>query len=202
MAISAAPGEQYTLRRKLLKLFGAAFHIYDAEGAVAAYCTMRAFKLREDLRVYTGEDQSEELFRIGARSIIDLGATYDIKLPTGDPLGSLRRKGVKSTFLRDEWVVLDPEEREIATLRERGSTLGLMLRRYGPFGELSYLFSPQRFELIRASDQATIAVLRQHVNPIIYRLGISIEADDEQLDELVVLGAACLVGAIEGRQRS
>jgi len=41
-----------------------------------AYCTMRAFKLREDLRVYTGEDQSEELFRIGARSIIDLGAPF------------------------------------------------------------------------------------------------------------------------------
>lgn len=202
MAIKARPGEQYTLRRKLLKLFGGAFHIYDAQGNVAAYCAMKAFKLKEDLRVYTAEDRAQELFRIGARSIIDFGSTYDVSLPSGEKLGSLRRKGMKSSFLRDEWAVLDHEEREIATLAERGSTFGLMLRRYGPFGELAYLISPQRFDLVRSSDQERIASLRQHANPIIYRLGISIEADDQQLDELMVLAAACVIGAIEGRQSS
>ena len=36
MSIQAAQGEKYTIRRKVFKLFGAAFHIYDAQGRVDA----------------------------------------------------------------------------------------------------------------------------------------------------------------------
>ena len=87
------PGEKYTIRQKVFKVFGGAFHIYDNQGNVIAYCKQRAFKLKEDLRVYTGEDCSKEFLRIKARNIIDFGATYDILLPDGTSLGSVRRKG-------------------------------------------------------------------------------------------------------------
>lgn len=55
MAFNIQPGEAYTIRRKVLKLFGAAFHIYNPAGAVVGFCKQKAFKLKEDIRVYTDE---------------------------------------------------------------------------------------------------------------------------------------------------
>ena len=80
MAFTPAPGEKYTIRRKVFKVFGAGFHIYAADGQLAGYCKQKAFKLKEDLRVFTDESQSDELFRISARSIIDFSSTYDAAL--------------------------------------------------------------------------------------------------------------------------
>jgi len=66
------PGaERFTIRQKVFKIFGAAFHIYDQSGNVIGYCKQKAFKLREDLRFYTDESLSSELFSMRARSILD-----------------------------------------------------------------------------------------------------------------------------------
>ena len=48
----------YLIRQKIFKLFGAAFHIYDPAGNVAFYSKQKAFKLKEDIRIYTNEDMS------------------------------------------------------------------------------------------------------------------------------------------------
>ena len=36
---------------EVLKIFGAAFHIYDPHGALVGYCKQKAFKLKEDIRM-------------------------------------------------------------------------------------------------------------------------------------------------------
>ena len=51
-----------------------AFHVYDSQENVVAFCKMKAFKLREDIRVYTSEDATNELLSIQARQIIDFSA--------------------------------------------------------------------------------------------------------------------------------
>lgn len=188
--------EQYTIRRKFFKIFGAAFHVYDEHGSVIGYCKQKAFKLREDIRLYTGEDMSEELLTLKTQKIIDFGATYSVTLPDGTSLGSLRRKGMKSSFVRDEWIVFDSQGTEVAKVRETGS-FAPIARRYIDYATI---FFPQRYELIRANDTTTIANLRQHFNPFIFRMGVAIVEQDEHLDELLILGASCLIAAIEGRQ--
>ncbi len=188
--------EQYTIRRKFFKIFGAAFHVYDEHGSVIGYCKQKAFKLREDIRLYTGEDMSEELLTLKTQKIIDFGATYSVTLPDGTSLGSLRRKGMKSSFVRDEWIVFDPQGNEVAKVRETGS-FAPIARRYIDYATILF---PQRYELIRANDTTTIANLRQHFNPFIFRMGVAIVEQDEHLDELLILGASCLIAAIEGRQ--
>ncbi len=195
MPIKAAPGEQYTVRRKILKLFGAAFHVYNADGSLAGYCKQKAFKLREDIRIYTDESCSTELLVLRTQQIIDFGATFDVTLPTGERVGSLRRKGMKSSFVRDEWLVFDDEGTEIGLIRELGS-FAPIARRY-----IDYIaaFFPQKFEVVRA-DGTNVAQIRQHFNWFVYRLGLAVLADDEQFDELLLLGATCLIAAIEGRQ--
>lgn len=194
MASTARPGERYTIRRQIFKILGAGFHVYDAGGRVVGYCTQRAFKLREDLRIFTDDSRSAELMRIQARSIIDFGATYDVALPGGERIGSVRRKGLKS-LLRDEWVVLDAFGSEAAILREDSGVLAL-LRRAVDFGAL---LAPQRFSLVRA-DGTPLATYRQHFNPLIYRLGVTIHTEDETVDDLMVLAVGCLIAAIEGRE--
>ena len=96
MPLKPRPGEQYTIRRKLITIFGASFHIYGPDGQVVGYCRQKAFKLREDIRLFTDESRSTEIMVMKARQIIDFGATYDVTLSDGRTIGSLRRKGFKS----------------------------------------------------------------------------------------------------------
>ncbi len=193
------PGESYTIRRKVLKFFGAAFHIYNPAGAVVGYCKQKAFKLREDIRVYTDETCTKEFIVIKARSVIDFSSTYDVTLADGTSLGSLRRKGMSSTFLRDHWLVFDAPGRHVADLKEDGSFLALA-RRYVDF--VSFL-SPQKFTLTRTPESGgeAVARYRQHFNPFVQRLSIAVLRDDPELDDLVILAAGCLIAAIEGRQQ-
>lgn len=196
MAIKPAPGEQYTVRRKILKIFGAAFHVYDSENNIIGYCKQKAFKLKEDIRLFTAEDMNDELIVLRARSIIDFGSTYDITMPDGTTLGSLRRKGLKSSFVRDEWMMFDDEGAQIAMIREKGAIAPLLRRVH----EIFSVVMPQQYEIVRTSDSVAIAELRQHFNPFVFRLGVKIMEEDEQLDDLTLLATACLIAAIEGRQ--
>lgn len=188
--------EQYTIRRKFFKVFGAAFHVYDEHGSIIGYCKQKAFKLREDIRLYTGEDMNEMLLTLKTEKIIDFGATYSVTLPDGTSLGSLRRKGMKSSFVRDEWLVFNPDGQEVAKVRETGS-FAPFARRYIDYANI---FFPQRYEIIRASDSKVLSQLRQHFNPVVFRMGVAIVEQDEEIDDLLILGASCLIAAIEGRQ--
>ncbi|MCC7390543.1 MAG: hypothetical protein IT431_17460 [Phycisphaerales bacterium] len=196
MAFTPAPGEQYTVRRKVFQIFGASFHVYDDAGNVVAFCRQKALKLREDIRLYTDESMSTELLTMKTRSILDFGATYDVALPSGELIGSLRRKGLRS-FIRDSWMIFSPSGTQLATLTEDSSMLAVLRRLHEAFA----ILSPQKFE-VASQDGLHIATLRTHINPFVYRMGVAIHADHAEMDELLVLAAACLIAAIEGRQQS
>ncbi len=71
-------GTKFTFKRKVLKLIGAAFSVYDQNENLVLFANQKGFKLKEDIRVYTGEDKSVEVLRIAARSIMDFSAAYDV----------------------------------------------------------------------------------------------------------------------------
>lgn len=195
MTTATKAGERYVLRRKVLTLTGNSFHVYAGDGSLAAFCRQKAFRLKEDIRVYSDEDRQNELLTLRARSIIDFGATYDISLPTGERVGSIRRKGMKSTFVRDEWRVFDEQDREIARLREGGGWA--LARRWIDW---IALLVPQRYELRTIEGDRLVATFRQRFNALVFTLGIEVHEEHEILDDLFVLAIACLLGAIEGRQ--
>lgn len=195
MAFNIQPGESYTIRRQFFKLLGAAFHVYDPAGRPIGYCRQKALKLKEDLRICTDESCAQELMVIRARNIIDFGATYDVTLPTGEALGSLRRKGLASSFLRDQWLIFGRDGRQIGHITEDSGTKAF-LRRYIDF--MSVLL-PQTFHLVR-EDGTMVAAYRTHFNLLVYRMSVSVFVDDPEIDDLVILAAGCLLAAIEGRQ--
>lgn len=198
MPATYGPGEpRYTIRRRVFQVLGAGFEVFDARGRLEAYCHQRAFKIREDIRLYTDKSRSTELLTMKARKIIDFGSTYDIALITGEVLGSLRRKGMTSTFVKDQWLVFGPDGEQVGTITERGGSLAFLRR----WIEWAALLSPQQFDLVRTADGAHLATFRQHFNPLVYRLSIVVHQDDELVDDLMLLAAGTLLAAIEGRQR-
>ncbi|MDY6941701.1 MAG: hypothetical protein SVU69_01650 [Pseudomonadota bacterium] len=187
---------RYTIRRKFFRLFGDAFHLYDDQGQLVLYSEMKRFRLREDIRLYRDESQSEEILRITTRSILDFSAAYDVHdSRTDQRVGALRRAGVKSTFVRDHWSVLDPEGNEIGTLEE-DSTAKALLRRYV---EGLAIFIPQRYHATLGGR--TVATYRQRFNPVILKLELDFSPDkNHQFDRRLGIAAGVLLSAIEGRQ--
>ncbi|MGD9691229.1 MAG: hypothetical protein AB7G17_00130 [Phycisphaerales bacterium] len=192
--MSESAVERYTLRRKVFKLFGAGFYILNSSGGIVGYCKQKAFRLREDVRIFTTEACTEELLRIGTTQVIDFSASYHVTLPTGEKIGEFRRQGMKS-LLRDAWIVLDGEGRQIAEITEDSGWLAFLRRLHDGFS----LFMPEKFDM-RSADGRHLVTYRTHFNPFIYRLGVAVHEDDAELDDLMVLAGACLLGAIEGRQ--
>lgn len=182
----------YLIRRKVFKLAGGAFHIFDPQGQLLMYSQMKAFKLKENIRLFSGEDMREELLAIHARTVLDISATYDVTdSTTGQKVGALRRKGMRS-LLRDEWLLLDTTDREVGHIRE--DSLGkALLRRF-----LTNLV-PQSFDAEMAGRK--VATFRQDFNPFVLKLTVDFTPDQTRaLDRRLGLAAAILLCAIEGRQ--
>lgn len=186
-----AVAAQYTIRRKMLVLLGAKFHIYDANDNLIGFSQQKAFKWKEDIRVYYDESRSTERLRILARQIIDFSAAYDVvDSATEVKLGALRRKGWQS-LVRDAWSVLDVNDVEIGTIQEDSMVLALF-RRF-----LSALI-PQHFHL-RDQQGQELAEFRTHFNPFIHKMTVTVYPNCP-LDPMMVLAAGILLVAIEGRQ--
>jgi len=189
----------YTVRRKVFSFLGQKFHIYDDTGALIGYSKQKAFKLKEDIRIYTDDTMTTELLSIKARSVIDFSATYDVFDPTagGAPLGSFRRKGWASTFFRDQWQVFSPQDQEIAQLDEDSGSMGF-LRRYVP---LVGIISPQAFHLTVGGQ--VVATMHTNRNPFVYKLSVNFTPQLSQVfDPRMALAGSILIAAIEGRQSS
>jgi hypothetical protein len=179
----------YRIRRKVLKLFGASFHVYDGE-QIVAFCNQKAFKLREDIRLYADESQQQELIWIRARQVIDFAACYDIvDSASQQKVGALRRKGLAS-ILRDSWEVLDNDDQPIGKCQEDSAGMAL-LRRF-------INLIPQTFAL--AGPKGGAATFKQRFNPFIYSLEVSVPPD-VAIDRRLVFATAVLLAAIEGRQQ-
>jgi uncharacterized protein YxjI len=184
---------EYTIRRKVFTFFGAKFHIYNAAGELIGFSKQKAFKLKEDIRVFTDESASNELMSIKARSIIDFSACYDvIDRKSQTSLGALRRKGL-SSILRDSWEVLTASDTPVAKIEE--DSMGLALLRRFALGNLV----PQRFHLADGAG-TELARFTSNFNPFVQKLKVAIFPGCP-VNPLVVLAAGILLVAIEGRQK-
>lgn len=183
---------QYTVRRKVLQLLGATFHVYDPEGNVVFYSRMKAFKLKEDIRLYTGEDMQEELLTIKARQILDISATYDVTDATnGERVGALQRRGLKS-IIKDEWLILDVNDNQIGTIKEDNMLLALVRR-------FMINLIPQTYNV--HIGERLVATMKQNLNPFVTKITIDFSPDTEGLlDKRLGIAAAILMCAIEGKQ--
>jgi hypothetical protein len=188
--------QTYLVRKKFWQFFGGSFYIYDSNGEIVLFSRLKAFKLKEDIRVFTDETLQTEALSIQARSVLDFSGAYDVyDSATGQRVGALRRKGLKSSFYKDEWVILDGAEREVGLIQEESAFLAL-LRKY-----LLGALIPQSFNARMGGR--TVGVFNQHFNLFATKLTLDFSLDPQGLfDRRLGVAAGILLCAIEGKQRS
>ncbi len=184
--------DQYLLKRQVFALTGK-LRLYTAQGELVLFSEQKMFKLREDIRIYADEQKSREVLSIKARQIIDFSAAYEVvDSATGQKVGALRRKGLKS-ILRDEWEVLDASDQVIGLLFEDNMTLA-MLRRL-----LLGSLLPQNYDMTIGGQR--VADLKQRFNLFRYELDLDFSMDtSRRLDRRIGVAAAILLALVEGRQ--
>ena len=189
----------YLVRRySPLSLYGP-FHIYDPSGRVAFYSILDEFK-NKDIRLYTGEDMRTEVLSIQARQIIGFSAAYDvIDSSINMKVGALKGKGEKS-LVKDEWIIMDAEDREIGFIKEDSMTLAL-IRCFWRFinwwdVELPSLL-PQKYYGELKREQ--VCVFKQNFNPFALKINLDYSMDHKQLlDRRLGIAGAVLLCAIKG----
>ena len=182
----------YTIRKKIFNFLGASFHIFDSSGTVAFYSKMKAFKLREDIRLYTNEDMQKEVLSIQARQIIDFSCAYDVMdSTTNQKVGALKRRGMKS-LIKDEWTIMDANDQEIGFIKEDNMWLAL-LRRF-----LVNLIPQQYSGEINGEE---VCFFKQNFNPFVVKININFAMDKKNLlDKRIGIAGAVLLCAVEGKQ--
>jgi hypothetical protein len=99
----------------------------DEAGAPVAFVRQKKLAIREDLRFFADESESDELFRVKARQVVDVGGRYDVTTAAGERIGVLQRRFAQ-TLLRTTWAILDADEGALAEVTE-SSTARAILRR-------------------------------------------------------------------------
>lgn len=187
--------DSYLCRRKVLALVGKV-HVYDESGTVVAYSKQKAFKLREDIKIFTDESESTLICQINARQIIDVGATYDVRTPDGAYVGALKRKGLKS-ILRDEWLILSEGDSQIGSVQEESMGKAIV-RRFVPL--MNFLLAQTYDVTVKGVPGGTF--VRNH-NPFVSKLRATLTPGaPPPFDRRLALAAAVLLLIIEGKQES
>jgi uncharacterized protein YxjI len=184
----------YLLKRQAIALTGK-FRFYDPNGTQVMFSEQRMFRLREDIRVYSDEGKTQEVLSIKARQILDFSAAYDVvDTVMNQKVGALRRKGLRS-LLRDEWEILDANDRVVGLLFE--DSIGLALLRRLLLG--SWL--PQNYDM--TFGETRVGDLRQNFNLFRYELNLDFSMDVSRLlDRRLGIAAGILLAAVEGKESS
>ena len=183
----------YRIRKKVLTV-GNKYWIEDQAGRLLGFSKQKLFKLKEDIRIYTDESMSQELFRIQQQQIMDIWATFAvIDSATNAVLGYIKRKALASTFVRDEWEVYNAYNQLIGGIYE-GTGLGLA-RKYLPGGGLI----PEEMTLVLQGQP--VARIKQKFKIIGDIWELNCVNVPREFDRRVLLGGLLLMGMIERRHK-
>lgn len=176
------------------KILALASQIYirDADGAMIGYVKQKMFKLKEDIGVFADESKTQLLFNIKADRIIDFSASYRFTDASGNVLGSIKRKGMRS-ILKAHYMIFDANDHQVMEIREENAWIKVIDAFIGEIpivGMFSgYVFNPAY--LVSRMNQET--VLRSKKEPAFFESKFKlepqgkIESDEETLVLLGVL---------------
>jgi len=72
--------------------------VADANGRLILYVRPKAFRLRESINVFADEQQSRLVYHVEADRIMDFSAAYRMTDASGIPIGSIKRRGMRSLW--------------------------------------------------------------------------------------------------------
>jgi hypothetical protein len=169
-------------------------------GEPICFVEQKRMKLKEDLRAFTDDSKSTELFRIKAQQIWDPRARYDVTDASGEHLGQLG-KAFGRSLLRSTWRIYGAGGEELGWAQERSLAIALFRRLVGfvPIvgGFADWLPIPYHFDYHmgdrRIGGLERILGLRDR-----YRLDVSGD-DARTIDRRLVLALAVGMDALQAR---
>jgi len=110
-----------------------------------AFVRQKRMAIKEDIRFFADESETRELWRIKARSMMELSGRYDVTTPEGEKIGTLGKVFGKS-LLRSTWQILDVAGQELAIAQERSPAVAILRRvidmvPYGDFVPIPFHFT-------------------------------------------------------------
>jgi hypothetical protein len=162
-----------------------------------AFVRQKRMAIKEDIRFFSREDEQEELWRIKARSMMELGGRYDVTTPEGEKIGVLEKVFSRSLF-RSTWRVHDANDRVVAAVQER-SLLAAIVRRvidivpYGDFVPIVFHFEIHGPEGQHVGDFTRAWGVRDK-----YTLALSGDPD-RAIDRRLALALAIALDALQSR---
>jgi len=169
-------------------------------GEPVCFVEQKRMKLKEDLRAFTDDSKTDEVFRIKAQQVWDPRARYDVTDASGRQVGQLS-KAVGRSLLRSTWRIHDAAGNEIGWARERSLFVALLRRLVGFIPEVGdvadWVPIPYHFDYFvrdqRIGGLERILGVRDR-----YRLDVS--GDPERtIDRRVALALAVGMDALQAR---
>jgi uncharacterized protein YxjI len=113
-----------TLSFKIIA-FNPQVRVTDASGNLVLYVKQKALALKEDVKIFSDEAQSNQLFQMKANKIIDFSAQYNITRPDGSSLGAVKRKGMRSIW-KATYNIVDATGAEVGLIHEENPWLKVL----------------------------------------------------------------------------
>jgi uncharacterized protein YxjI len=74
------------------------FSLTDQQGNSLFYVRQQMFRLKEVINIFTDDRRTQELYTIRADRVIDFSAQYHFDNASGQTIGAVKRKGMKSIW--------------------------------------------------------------------------------------------------------
>ncbi|HLU12033.1 MAG TPA: hypothetical protein VK003_20320 [Oceanobacillus sp.] len=176
----------------------------DAAGNEVFYVHQKTFKLKEDVRIYSDESKSREMYNIRADRIIDFSAKYHIySSETGAAVGAIKHRGLRSIW-NATYEIYDPNDQQSHLLKEDNPWIKVLdaISDSIPFVGLftGYIFNPT-YTVYRGVDKESgQPVMRLSKKPAFFESSFQIEKLDESVsgdEELRILLAIIMAVQME-----
>jgi uncharacterized protein YxjI len=155
-------------------------------GQLVAFAQQKRMALKEQVTLYRDDSKTGVVAAFKARSVIDLGTTYDVTDETGTAIGSFK-KDFAASLLRSTWH-LDQPGLGTTTGQERSLPIAL-LRRF-----MDLTFWPYHFDFAR-NGQLAFSVTKKFGLRDKYVVTIN----DPRLDRRLVIAMSVALDALQAR---
>ena len=192
MDLQRLQAEQRLIVRQRIRMMVNQYEVHavnpnGSEGELLAFAQQKRLAFKEQVTLYTDDTRQQPVLGFKARSVMDLGATYDVTDAAGNPIGLFRKDFAKSLF-RSTWHVEQPGV-GTATGEERNPVVAV-LRRFAE--SLSWL--PYHFDFTMNGQPAFSVVKKWGL-----RDRYVVEIPHPQLDRRLVVAMAVGLDALQGR---
>jgi uncharacterized protein YxjI len=181
-----------TLSFKIIA-FNPQVKITDAAGQTILYVKQKALALREAVKVFADETQSNQLYSINANKILDFSAQYNIADAYGGPVGHIKRQGMRSLW-KATYNIVDVAGSDVGLIHEENAWLKLLDGLVSDIPFASMLINPAYLVDLRGQ---TVLYLKKQPAFFEGRFTLTKRADFSEADERLLLPAIIMMLLLE-----